>query len=124
MPSILSVDRTAGKSGAFMNTSIRHSAAIATLLLAAGFAAGCSKTEAPTPVMVQPAAAASDTAAQPSLVGTVPAGPTKDAPSTASAAKTDISKAQQSNDMPMPGQANDHSTLAPNATQKANTNGR
>jgi hypothetical protein len=53
-------------------------------------------------------------------VGTLPEGPTKDVAANASTAKSDISKSQQSNDMPMPGQANDHSTLAPNASQKAN----
>lgn len=36
----------------------------------------------------------------------------------ASAVKSDITKQQQSREMPMPGQANDHSTLDPNATQK------
>lgn len=35
-----------------------------------------------------------------------------------SAVKSDITKQQQSKEMPMPGQANDHSTLDPNATQK------
>ncbi len=35
-----------------------------------------------------------------------------------SAVKSDITKEQQSREMPMPGQANDHSTLDPDATQK------
>lgn len=91
----------------------------AALLFAACVAAGCSDTVSPTPAAPQPAATASDTSSQSSLVGTVPAGPTQNTDSTTSAAKSDISKAQQSNDMPMPGQANDHSTPAASATQKA-----
>jgi hypothetical protein len=35
-----------------------------------------------------------------------------------SAGNSDITQQQQSKEMPMPGQANDHSTLDPNATQK------
>jgi hypothetical protein len=55
-------------------------------------------------------------------VGTLPEAPTTGASSNSSGAKSDVSKSQQSNDMPMPGQANDHSTLSPNASQKANAN--
>lgn len=94
------------------------------LIVAACFAAGCSDTVAPTSVLPQPAAPASDTSSPSSVIGIAPAEPAKDPQSTPSAEKSDISKAQQSNDMPMPGQANDHSTLAPNASQKADTNNR
>jgi len=104
-----------------MNHSIRSFGLKAALLLAAAIAAGCSDTVTPTPQAPQPAATASDTSSQSSVVGTVPAGPSSDTRSGGSAAKSDISKTQQSNDMPMPGQANDHSTPAPNATQKADT---
>ena len=107
-----------------MNDSIHPFGLTTALLFAAWFAAGCSDTVAPTPVLPQPAATASDTSSQSSVVGTVPAEPAKDTHSTTSAAKSDISKAQQSNNMPMPGQANDHSTLAPNASQKADANSR
>ena len=107
-----------------MNDSIHPLGLTATLIFAAGIATACSDTTAPTPVLPQPAATASDTSSQSSVVGTVPAGPTKDIQAGTSAAKSDISKTQQSNDMPMPGQANDHSTLAPNASQKADTKSR
>lgn len=43
----------------------------------------------------------------------------KETPGTTSTAKSDISNAQSANAMPMPGQANDHSTLSPKASQKA-----
>jgi hypothetical protein len=36
-----------------------------------------------------------------------------------SATKSTLSKEQEATGMPLPGQANDHSTLAPNASQKA-----
>jgi hypothetical protein len=94
---------------------------LAALFLAAALLPGCSDADAPTPAVQQPAASASDTSQQSSLVGTVPAGPASDAPADATAAKTDLTKAQQSSAMPMPGQANDHSTTAPKATQKTTT---
>jgi PBP1b-binding outer membrane lipoprotein LpoB len=97
---------------------------MATLLFAAYLATGCSKRTEPIPVVPQAAATASDVSSQPSLVGTVPVDTNKDTPATTSAEKSNVSKVQQSNDMPMPGQANDHSTLAPNASQKANTKSR
>lgn len=102
-----------------MNALNRQQGTVAIIVLAAALSASCSDAVAPMPPVQAPAATASDTASQSSVVGTVPAGPTKEAPATTSAAKSDISKAQQSNSMPMPGQANDHSTPAPNATQRA-----
>jgi hypothetical protein len=53
-----------------------------------------------------------------SVVGTPAAAPTAEAPATTSPVKTDMSRAQQSEAMPLPGQANDHSTLSPQASQK------
>jgi PBP1b-binding outer membrane lipoprotein LpoB len=98
---------------------------MAALLFAAYLATGCSeRTEEPIPVVPQAAATASDVSSQPSLVGTLPVDTNRDTPATTSAEKSNVSKVQQSNDMPMPGQANDHSTLAPNASQKANTKSR
>ena len=95
---------------------------LATIFLAATQLAACSdSTVSPPPAVQQPAASASDTSSQTTVVGTVPAGPTKEDPASASATQTDLTKAQQSSAMPMPGQANDHSTLAPQATQKAST---
>ncbi len=107
-----------------MKASDRQQGAMAIMVLAAALSASCSDAVAPKPPEQTPAASASDTTSQSSVVSTVPAGPTKEAPATTSAAKTDISKAQQSNSMPMPGQVNDDSTLAPNATQKANATKR
>lgn len=103
-----------------MNALNFRPGSVAIIVLAAALSASCSDAVAPKPAVQTPAATASDSASQASVVGTEPAGPTKEAPATTSAAKTDISKAQESNSMPMPGQANDHSTLAPNATQKTN----
>jgi hypothetical protein len=108
-----------------MKFSIYPYSAMTSLLFAACLTTSCTKRmEPPVPVVPQAATTASDASSQPSLVGTVPAGTSKDTPATTSAAKSDVSKVQQSNDIPMPGQANDHSTLAPNATQKANTKNR
>lgn len=52
-------------------------------------------------------------------VGVVPAGPGKEAAETTSAVKSDMSKSEQSNAMPMPGQVNDHSTPAIHPEGKA-----
>jgi hypothetical protein len=104
-----------------MNALDRQQGTVAIIILAAALSASCSDAVAPIPSVQAPAATASDNASQSSVVGTVPSGPTKEAPATTSAAKSDISKAQQSNSMPMPRQANDDSSQAPNATQKANT---
>ena len=77
--------------------------------------AGCTDQKA-TPFKANASSAPkSDAAMVPSteVLGVVPAGPTVDAPATTSAAKSDMSRAQQSSAMPLPGQANDHSVLKP-----------
>lgn len=78
---------------------------------------------APVPVAapLQVPAAASTTTITPlsSPIGMVPAGPTKEAPATTSPVKSEMSKADQSAAMPLPGQANDHSVMLPNWTQKS-----
>jgi hypothetical protein len=53
------------------------------------------------------------------VTGVEPAGPTADSASASSPAKSDVSKAQESSAMPMPGQANDHSVLGPKPVQKS-----
>lgn len=52
------------------------------------------------------------------VLGVTPAAPTNDSSASTSPAKTDMSAAQQSSAMPMPGQANDHSVLEPKPSQK------
>ena len=107
-----------------MNVSNRQHGSVAVIVLTVALLVSCSDAVSPVPAVQTPVATASDTASQSTVAGTVPAGPTKEAPATTSSAKSDISKAQQSNSMPMPGQVNDDSTLAPNATQKANSTTR
>ena len=53
------------------------------------------------------------------VIGVVGTEVAKETPGTTSTAKSDISNAQSANAMPLPGQANDHSTLSPKASQKA-----
>ncbi|CAM3728950.1 hypothetical protein [Polynucleobacter arcticus] len=86
-----------------MTHSIKQLGFILTISTALLISAGCSKGS--DKVGVQPAGIPPNEAAQPA------------APNN-SAVKSDITKEQQSKDMPMPGQANDHSTLDPAATQK------
>lgn len=87
------------------------------MILMALLIPGCQDPAMPSSnVLASPAATASQ-ALPPSFVGTLPKGPRKDIAANSSGIPSDISKSQQPNDMPMPGQANDHSTLAPNASQ-------
>lgn len=85
--------------------------------------AGCKDKDAsPFKAKVPPATSAGiDPRSK--VIGVEPAGLAKETAATTSTAKSDISKAQQSSAMPMPGQANDHSTLSPMATQKPATTG-
>jgi hypothetical protein len=55
------------------------------------------------------------------VIGTAPAQPSGDPPGTTpvGAQTTEVGKGAESNAMPLPGQPNDHSNLAPNPSQKA-----
>lgn len=92
------------------------------LTLMAVLTASCREPMAPAPASNAPAATANQVAL-PSVARIPPADPTPGTPASTSPAPSDISKTEQSNAMPMPGQANDHSTLSPSATQKANAKG-
>ena len=89
----------------------RGAAALA--IIAALATAGCTDKAAP------PAGTAAENDPRAKVLGIESAGTAQDTPGTTSTAKSDISKDQQGNAMPLPGQANDHSTLSPKATQKA-----
>ncbi|MCY7389857.1 MAG: hypothetical protein LH481_17680 [Burkholderiales bacterium] len=99
--------------------NIQRAAAVITLL-AALTAAGCTDKPAVSPKTETPTAAQNDPRAK--VVGVAATGePAKETPGTTSAAKSDVSKAQAATAMPLPGQANDHSTLSPKPSQKAPT---
>jgi hypothetical protein len=57
------------------------------------------------------------------VIGTAPAAPTGDPPGTTAVAPgtSDVSKAVEQKSMPLPGQPNDHSNLAPTPSQRAET---
>jgi|GEM_PF-1477837 len=102
-----------------MEISDRLCHAAAVLFLALGLIVACTDRPPPQPTLnAQPASAASGVPAD-TQVGVMPAGPGKETAGTTSAAKSDISKAEQSSAMPMPGQANDHSSLEPTPSKKA-----
>lgn len=83
------------------------------ILLAPVFSAGCSDDKrAPTAAQgmsVKP----TDSQTVPTFVGIKPAMPTTQDGATTPTANSDLSAMQRSASMPMPGQANDHSTLSP-----------
>lgn len=88
-------------------------------LFALAMAVGCSDQRMPAPKLLAPPASAATSVQVDTQVGVEPAGPSQEAPATTSPAKSDLSKADQSSAMPMPGQANDHSTLKQPPTMKA-----
>lgn len=87
---------------------------VATLALLAALAApGCSERTAPDrPATVAPNPGPANVPST-TVLGVAPGGPTADPPATTSAARSDVSTAQESVAMPMPGQANDHSAPKP-----------
>lgn len=86
-----------------MTYSIKRAGWIAATTFTVFFTVGCSKGT--DQVEVRPTAIPPNASAEPAATN-------------ASPVKSEITKQQQSNQMPMPGQANDHSTLDPAATQK------
>lgn len=102
-----------------MEISDRLCRAAAAALFALGLAVACTGEPATQPKFdAQPASAATGVPAD-TQVGVMPAGPGKETAGTTSAAKSDVSKTEQSSAMPMPGQANDHSTPEPTPPKKA-----
>ena len=92
----------------------------ALVVFGALMSAGCSDNSNPVKVKANaPPATSADIDPRSKVVGVVPVAPTLEDAATTSAAKSDISKTQQANAMPLPGQANDHSTLSPKASQKS-----
>jgi hypothetical protein len=84
----------------------------------------CSDRDKPVSTSTtNPETAAMSPPSQPTI-GVEPAGPTQEAPTTTSNARSDVTKAQESGAMPMPGQANDHSTPAPKGAASAPATGR
>ena len=79
---------------------------------------GCSEKTTSLPNAAAATGSATTTDPRAEVLGVAPGGPTKETPQTTSTAKSDVNKAQQATAMPMPGQANDHSTLSPKASQK------
>lgn len=58
---------------------------------------------------------------KPALPAAIPDAPTPVESATATANASTVGVQQASKEMPLPGQANDHSTLAPDASQKSGT---
>jgi len=103
-----------------MNANLIRKGATAAALAAVIIATGCSDKNAPGTSQTGPAATPDPRS---KVIGVEPAppAPVKEAPATTSPAPSTVSKDQESKSMPLPGQANDHSTLAKNPSQKAGT---
>lgn len=102
-----------------MHNKATQSGVILVVFVATLTAFGCSdnSVSATKPKARPVTAAENDPRAK--VLGVEHVGTATETPGTTSPAKSDITKAQQENAMPLPGQANDHSTLSPKATQKA-----
>lgn len=79
---------------------------------------GCKDKPASPFKLNTPAATSADIDPRSKVIGIEAAGPAKETAATMSPAKSDVSKAEESNAMPLPGQVNDHSTLSPKTSQK------
>ncbi len=99
--------------------NIKRVATAATFTMLAMVSAACTDKSAAPPNASAPIGTAAENDPRAKVLGVGPGLPVKETAGTTSSAKSDISKAQQSSAMPLPGQANDHSTLSPKATQKA-----
>lgn len=97
--------------------NIQRSAAAAAILVVL-LVVGCTDKSA------SPTGAAAENDPRAKVIGVTSSTPAIETPGTTSTAKSDISKAQEANAMPLPGQANDHSTSSPKATQKSTPTGR
>ena len=89
------------------------------IIIVALSAVGCSEKAAAPSKANAPATATAENDPRAKVLGVEHVGTAKESPGTTSTAKSDITKAQQESAMPLPGQANDHSTLSPKATQKS-----
>ncbi len=96
---------------------MRGAHAVVCLFLVAGLVAcgeriSDTRVKATEPGKVSPSAV---------VIGQAPAEPTGDPAGTSPVAggTTEVTKSVESNSMPQPGQPNDHSNLAPNASQRA-----
>ena len=90
-----------------------------TFTILAAVSAACTDKSAAPPKASVPIGSAAESDPRAKVLGVEHVGTAKETVGTASSAKSDISKTQQDSAMPLPGQANDHSTLSPKATQKA-----
>ncbi len=88
------------------------------IIIVALSAVGCSEKAAAPSKANAPVTTTAENDPRAKVLGVEHPGIARETPETTSSAKSDITKAQQASAMPLPGQANDHSTLSPKATQK------
>ena len=101
-----------------MNVIDAQRSAAAAAILVAFLVVGCTDKSA------SPTGTAAENDPRAKVLGVTTSTPAIETPGTTSTTKSDLSKAQQANAMPLPGQANDHSALSPKATQKSAPAGR
>lgn len=92
---------------------------IAALLLTTSLLQSCYDNKPQTSAKHSDEPTSADVDARSKVIGVVPQAAKAEGPSTTSAARSSITKQQQSNSMPLPGQANDHSNPVKDSSQKS-----
>jgi hypothetical protein len=84
-----------------------------------GFGLTACTEKIPTPQLpgVPPLSSSPAVVPTTQVLGVIPAEPKREKAATTPGTKTDMTKSQESRDMPMPGQANDHSVEKPKSPQ-------
>lgn len=98
---------------------LKHRITAIAILAALSLAMGCTDKDKPSSKANAAAAKAAEADPRAKVLGIHPDGTPMEITAGTSATKSTLTKAQEAGAMPLPGQANDHSTLAPNASQKA-----
>lgn len=92
---------------------------IAALLLTTAVLQACSDNTSQTSAKQGAEATSGDVDPRSKVIGVTPQPAKAEGSSTTSGARSSITKQQESNSMPLPGQANDHSNPAKDSTQKS-----
>jgi hypothetical protein len=92
---------------------------IAILLLTTSVLQACNDNTSQTSAKQGAEATSSDLDPRSKVIGVTPQPAKAEGPSTTAGARSSITRQQESNSMPLPGQANDHSNPVKDATQKS-----
>jgi hypothetical protein len=99
--------------------TLRHGVTAIAILAVLSLAMGCTDKDKLSPQANAAATKAAGADPRAIVLGIKPEGAAMKITAETSATKSTLTQEQEATAMPLPGQVNDHSTLAPNASQKA-----